>query len=1266
MGKGSHGKARRPLRISLDRLKDALRRGGMIDASALVLGMPDAALGFSDRRRGVHKPPFLVAACEFEPFGEEPENQRTGIRDFERLSLAARVALTVGPNPPAGHQFEETVKQAKLNISAFPVVDPEDILEALAWVADELGPDQGRAGYAATAEQLAMRGGLQLIGCRIARTHPGRGEDGLRLVNARQPISLRLIGCVIECPVLLAHCELVSLDLSGSALNSLDATGLKASGSVHLRRTVVRTPVSFAGARIAGSLNASDAVFAPFAMVIRQTPIEPDHGMLNLSKATIENEVRLDQARIWGGLSLRGTTIGRSLFLNRAMLISPIGLIEKRLYDLLDAAGEPVDPGDVAGEIARGDAALAERLHSPTRPSPALEPPPVKPWGPGASWGPVSQALQAAEVLKGETGRWRYLTTRTLTRLRARALVSAVRADGVKVKGSVFARAVTCNGLFRMKYAEIDGGLRFEGARFRSAACILRTLVDRLGPEPDPSGLVAYEQSLLDENGSDGGEMKAGWRIRDALTTLMARDDFLPNWEDERPEVALDLRDTRLAGDLSFGPANPREVDRNPHGTKPPWRSRNDRVDLHGRMRLDGLRTSGSIILCGLTWDTSRPGGITGAERAAFTGVSHEQPSAGSEAAKDTTENRLEGDDLTLQALFGRETEGRPGLAGLARWLMRGRTLEDVGRPDDGEDERQRERMKTAARFPVISMRQTRAGRDIDFRATRNVHGVDMENVEIGGDLYFADKSNGRTRENSNEAGFITCEHRAEAVRGTINLRAAKVAGDAFLVFDAREGPVIKAGMAKFGGRLDIYPQLDGKTYQLTVQGRKPPTEDGKELAGFWLDPCSHEEKDRIGTSPAREAERSPKRFCAHCGLMLSKVEDHLAWFIDLRHARASVFAHPPAAWPDPGALSLDGFVYQQTSDLGPLAPKPQLVEHQRVHYERGRLAFAWRHNPALRHRATLLAVAALGLITLTLGLVGWWLARAAAPVFGVTAVPVPTLTVSLAVILFLLWRVLGSITPSPGRRSRTGLFASGTRDSAPRAIEYLARQRVSESRFKWRPSTYHVLDSYSRAAKALREAGRYISANLVEQARLRRRTEMLSWRHHGMAKLILRFVDLFAGYGFALSRAVMLTGVIVCAVAGLSHWAAANDYLVASPGAAMPVNEGKPPVPVVEFGKCDSSRTAAAIDQDCPDLIYAADLLLPFIDLGEEKRWATQIPEGDEDLIRSIWEPWQSLWVSLLRSWPALVSMLGLMLNAVLLTAMAARIESAFARVEE
>ena len=1243
MQKGRQGGPASPRWISLERIKDALRKGGMIDASALVLGRPDAEIHCSDGVTGVHKPPFLVSACEFEPFGEKAENGRTTVRDFERLSLAARIALTVGPNPPADHKFADTVREARLNIDAFPLVDPEDILEALAWVADELGPDQGRRGYAATAEQLAMRGGLQLIGCRIAQTRPPRGQDGLRLVNARQPISLRLIGCVIECPVLLAHCELVSLDLSGSAMNALDATGLKASGSVHLRRTVVRTPVSFAGARIAGSLNASDAVFAPFAMVIPQTPIEPDHGMLNLSKATIENEVRLDQARIWGGLSLRGATIGRSLFLNRAVLISPIGLIEKRLCDLLVADAVPAGTDEVARQIARSDASLAERLHSPARPSLAVEPPRGDIWGADASWATISEHLQKAEVLEGETERWRHLTVRTLTKLRARALVSAVRADGLKVKGSVFARAVTCNGQFRMKYAEIEGGLRFEGAQFRSAAHILRTLVDHLKPDLDPS-------------------------IHDALTALLRPADFLRNWEGEKPEVALDLRDTRLAGDLSLGPTNPQDQRPVKPEARQPWRSRRDRVDLHGRINLDGLQTSGSVVLCSLMSNPQRPDAISELERAAFLGEPHtsDPPTPEGESGND-----LSGEALTLAALFRLERDERPLMMKVARWWIRGKTLPEVGVANDDWDEHQRGLMKAAARLSVISMRQTRVGRDVDLRATKDVHGVDLENANVGGDLYFADKSNGRTRKSYDAAGFITCENRAEAVRGTINLRAAEVAGDAFLVFDARQGPIIRAGMASFGGRLDIYPQIDGQTYQVPSERREASVK-ALGLTGFWLDTCAHPHDD--GEPPATGGPRPPGKFCGACGLMLDKVEDHLAWYIDLRHAKASVFAHPPAAWPDPGALSLDGFVYQQTSDLGPLAPKPLLVDFDKYQYERRRIAYAWRHDRGLRRREGRIAVAVLAAIVLGLGSLGWWLATTAVPVLlaltpipPVTLVPVPTFVVSLAIILFLVWRFLRSISAGLPLRLKNGVFESHSRETAPRAIEYLGRQRVSESRFKWRPSGYHVLDSYSRAAKALREAGRYVSANLVEEARLRRRTEMLSWRHHGMAKFILRLVDLFAGYGFQLSRAVMLTGALVCAVAGISHWAAATDYLAARPAAAVSEPAGAPsPVPVVKFQACGRSRTAASLEQDCPDMIYAVDLLLPFIDLGEEKRWATQIPDRARNDIGKLPEPWQSLWVSLLRNWPALISILGIMLSAVLLTAMAARIESAFARVEE
>ena len=99
-----------------------------------------------------------------------------------------------------------------------------------------------------------------------------------------------------------------------------------------------------------------------------------------------------------------------------------------------------------------------------------------------------------------------------------------------------------------------------------------------------------------------------------------------------------------------------------------------------------------------------------------------------------------------------------------------------------------------------------------------------------------------------------------------------------------------------------------------------------------------------------------------------------MAWYIDLRHARATVFGHPPAAWPDPGALSLDGFAYQQTSDLGPLAPQPPFEASREARWRRSRTQYVWRRKPLLR--------LALGTVLWLLAL-GVWVGGGAALLWG-------------------------------------------------------------------------------------------------------------------------------------------------------------------------------------------------------------------------------------------------------------------------------------------
>jgi len=1325
MGIGRRGCANR--HIDLKTLKRALKHGGRVDASGRVLGTSDQ-IRTSNAVSGVHRPPFLVSAEEFEPFLDEPDADRS-VRAFERLSLAARAALTIVrnrakiANPPAlaGRKartarasaladeirtLQDDARDIDVNLDGFPIVYAEDILKALAWVADELGPDQGKTGSAKTFQQLAMRGGLQLIGCHIRSR---ASEDGLRLVNARQPVSLRLIGCVVECPILLAHCELVSLDLSGSALRSLDATGLKASGSLHLRRTLVRTPVSFAGVRVEGSFNAGDLVIAPFERSIRQTPLEPDHGALNLSQARIRGELRLARARIWGGLSLRGAEIGRSLFLNRALIVSPLAMLEKHLDELSsrNRTSPPLDGDDHLGErLANADADGAQSLHQPEAFPPAS--------GEGSvAW---VDSLRRLEILRGATYRWQTLIQRSLSKMSARAVLTAVRADGLRVEGTLFARSMMANGTFRMKYAQINGAMRLEGSLFRCPDSIAGGLRARLQETIVRHPLIPVREQAR----------AFGAQVHRLFETRLR----LQEWDQERPDSALDLRDSQFKGDLSLGWQGPGgQIRSRPRDRRMP-------VDLFGKLRLRGLRTPGSIVLFGV--------------HARATAAGHPDAPASPVARAGPDIQSRTPLAAAYEALF-RPGEGRAPhgvrrrfyqfVAWIASWPAAARR-----EPEDWtEMAERRRRFKAAEKTTVISMAQVAVGRDVDLRASRGVHGVDLENAEIGGDLRFADKSSGRIADHDNAAGFIVCRNRARDLAGVVNLRAASIGGDAFLVFDARVGPTLKAGMMTVGGRLDIYPQEDGRNYQLTDTARPakaPPLEEegARPKPGFWLEFCDHEARSEPGGSG-----RPPGRYCSRCNVMIEKVEDHLAWFIDLRQARATVFAHPPAAWPDPGALSIDGFAYQQTSDLGPLAPKPPLLERADDHHERSRLRHAWRRFRALRYLVAALActlgfgltigatwalwklgrpealtlagapVTIVGLAVLVIAFrrgsrsaFPWWFAAVAAIVSLVlfewilvsqdwVTAPVLSLIVALLIVWFTTGRLLLTLRPgepafrwSPGRGAETD----------PKAIEYLSRQRVSESRFKWRPSGYHVLDSYARVAKALREAGRYISANRVEEERIRKRTQMMSWRHHSAAKLVLTAVDVFAGYGFRISRAVTVICIIVCGVAVLAHWTAAHSYLVpvTSPqdaiaaydahdpaavtataledverrrvlGPAVHDPDRPKPVPLTAMlrpGRCGSSSTAASLNQDCPDLIYAADLLLPFIDLGEEGRWKPQIPEAHWAGINTLPEPLQSLWVSILRSWPAMINALGLLLSAIMITAVAARVESAFARVEE
>lgn len=1359
--------------ISSREIETALQLGGRIDGSSLVLKRSAPKVVFSNEAWGVHRPPYLLAGYQLEPFGEhwpdetEPLDQEHswGVREFERLSLAARAALAKKHPGASAPGIDAAARAADLDLDAFPIVFAEDILEQLAMVADELGPDQGQRGKATTYQQLAMRGGLQIIGCRIRSREL---KDGLRLVNARLPISLRFIGCVFECPLLLAHCQLVSLDVSGSALDTLDATGLRASGSVYLRRTIVRTPVSFAAAHIAGSFVGSDAVIAPLAPASLITPVNPDHGMLNLSGATIDNEVALERARIWGGLSLRGAVLGRSLDLKHALIMSPLALLEKRLGDLLAAArarsGDPADcPADVteAIETACGmagmDGAIAAFLHMPD-----------KPVGAASAKFDINQmtpaqmarrdrdthpdriaALETLEVLTGETDRWRYLTARTLLKLGSRALTASVRADNLKLDGTLNARGLISAGQFRMKYAEIRGAVRFEGAVLRSADHVWETITRILkyergdgrtldfveavealhglqqkwarpahaGQEPKKSRLRRKEnlsavQTTLDTLGSappgsrrERSGLKAAraladrefrtWRFQDLWTMLIGHDGrgqekarfdyFNHRWTFGEPSSAMNLRDSQIAGDLSFG------VDTGPERkTWKPWTYRDisQPVELYGSILLDSVSTGGSILMSRLIVRSC--------------------------------------DLRPRSAPVRNRTRVRAWSA--RYWLVRTLFKED-SRPSAGAPADRRTLLR-APRMRTLQMGQVKVGRDVDLRRSVGVAGIDLENATIGGDLKFSGSAEAsHPRDTDLPSRFFRCTARAEKVRGIVRLRSCKVGGDARLVFDPRRGPFIDAGMMAVAGQLEINPQVGGDSYQL----RDRPTKAPADAEGFWLDACDHVPEPLPLPGSPRPV---PGRSCAKCNVVLSTVESSLAWTIDLSRARATVFAHTPAAWPDPGALTLDGFAYQQVAESGPLHPR-QRISKASNYYEHRLRRYVWSGHQ-FDKRAFWFAGLFLALLASSFAGAFWrfiardvrtdWLAGCVnfavtiiAPIVGVALAVfavrailqhlrrppkargwerlvihllltagifivalialnavgdwltarsglllkhVPTLSfVSLVLLIGITSTIVTSVFIPPG-----SLHANRIR---PRAIEYLARQRVLENRFQWRSAGHPVLETYVRAAKVLRDAGRFISANAVEEERLRIRTSMLSWRHHGAAKAILLAVEAFSGYGFRLWRATITIAVIICSVAWIGHVAAAEGFLVRqepleAQALSISAEEAKRREEDGIRPACSSSLDVGVLVQDCPDFVYAADLLLPFIDLGEAGRWRPTIPPEEKAWFTAHEEPWESLLASLFYLWPSFVAILGLVLTGIVGAAIATRIDAALAKVEE
>jgi len=1002
--------------------------------------------------------PIMLSQSETElrwpDAGSEPDGEQR-LKAFERLSLAARLALAgASEDEPTPYPVAPVAAAIDVRLDAFPTLQASEVSRVILDLAEALASGDPAIEH---GQRALARRGLHLEGVRLI--------GDLELVNANLPFSVRLIGCVIEGAVIADHCRLLTLDLSGTALRGLHATFLQASGNVRMRRTCSHGAVDMGGARIKGVLDASDSVISAYCEPPPVSAFAGDRGVLNLSLATVENEFRMNRARVYGGVAMKGAIIHRAMFMDRACLYSPLATLEKLACQHLerDASLEAGPALRALLTSERSDAGLAEQLHA-------------------------DDDLRKAEVFGAPCFAHAPERQGLLYRLLAestRARNSALRGDGLTVMGGVFARGLRADGRVRLKYARISGGLHLEACRLRSQK--------------------ASDSVLTALRSHDAGKGSAGFLEMARISGEKAHG----RERGDDGDFALDVRDIRIEsslhmGPFSFGPGSPRD----------------SRSEVHGRIFADAATVIGDVDLGGVRF--------------------------------------------------------KPGFADLP--------------PSERKVEE-----------PSLSLKRAVIHGDLNLGDARGVRSLRGEALRLSGSLRL-----GRITGDEDDRVEGRCQ-----IVGRVNLHAARIGGDAILLFALRAGVSLRLTDTVVDGVLSIMPAMTPSTsgedparVSLRQQRAadelkhdpstsiKMSTEDYRTLErDVLMDRRRDETEERQGygrRAPALPIQsRSPE--------------------IDLSGARAKVFQHPPSAWPLHGQLRLQAFTYdrvRRTGPLGPFWPDP---------------------TPAP------------GLLSEMMKGVGGVVLAAGA------VLTVLSLLVERLPFLIQLLRPLaaygqsnillaaGLLLAAAGLALLARTVKPTLRDARPMALTWLDIQARKPSQFR-RGGLYDLTAPYLQAARALRRHGRLLSADWVEEERLRRRARTLDWRHHAPIWLFMLLVDWLSGFGFKLGRTILVFFALAIAAAAMFEW---GHSLKLMQPVADSLRHGRP-----EF----------------LSLAYAADLLIPFLDLGVAKAWRVDVsplPPGDH-LARMI------------RLAPIVLQIVGAVLTTIVAVAVGSRVETYISRLQE
>jgi hypothetical protein len=1060
-------------RLERKHLLAAMKVGKRIDADAYA-----SASGWRRAQpTGPWLKPFLAPfqRSSIERLGS-PDASDVALKQFEDAADQARERLA-GPVSVASVTRSEL--EAALSKAAALLADP---------AAKGLTPQQ----------RSNMRQGLQMFGVHIAGDSDGDTAT-LRLANADLPFSLRFIACSFAMPLSLSSAGLVTLDLSGCAVPGIDATFLRLSGSLRLRRLYSSAPLDFTGARIHGFLDGADMVLQPFGRHPSAQAVSPERAMLGLNQLQIDNEIRLQRAQIWGGITMRGLEAKRSLYMNDAVVLCPLAVLEAlaKLAVRTEAGNPQSDriyylPGEGAHPRSRK---TVERWSERT-------------WKRG--W--HDEIKQAGEMSAIKSVDWMASTLHALLTSNLRARTSAIRGDGIKIEGSVFMERLCSHGRVRMKYAQIAGGLTLAGARLRSTEALMPTF-DRLTHVPDDNaaarGIAAYREktytALVDpEDGADTGKLARGADI-----------------------FALDLRESRIEGDVRIGVTEADVPD------EAGW---NTRID--GVVALDQAHFGGALLL----------------ERVIFS--------------------------WSLRLLKRGDGEVLENGGHYRRFYRKAK-------------KELHEELWTNKKHQLTARGLTTTD-TVNLCGSRSLKGVDFSNAVLGGSLLFWAKW---AHPRKNEPGTSLAKDRTKLVvegpadglgGAAINIEGATIAMDLRLLFDPaqEQGPRIRAERVNVSGLLSIMPP-----------GDHVPLDSASHCKV--LEIIRKDRKEHRNWAATRQTVNVEQR------IVVEKVWDErmLAWNrempgVDLANATATLLEFPSSAWPRAGRLVISGFSYLRALPPGPLAPH-RLADDKNVDSKAKARDLFWQGCAAA---FAVLAVAV--------------------PLWGAYANP-NAFSFSGSYLFFTVLLFVASLYILVPRKTRPH-----SQNIEPMAIGWLQLQppevnayRTQFSLGSWiwwamgclsRLSTaglgnlFRSLEPYTIAADALRREGRWISANLVEQERLRVRNWQLSWRTHFLQKLSFKVADWMTEYGYNYARMLFATALVVI-LAGMTVEKAEDCGAIAPKVQKVNLRPLLAARADPDGMLCPAVKDKAQAVADQPNLdvmLFAADTVLPIADLGEVADW--------------------------------------------------------------